>query len=65
MVCLLGLHDDQLILRSLLKNYMNGDSAYQLKQRYMANRNSMDSLLNIEVDKRILESVSTIIIVIT
>jgi len=56
MVYLFGLHDHQLILRDVLKNYINGSNAAELKKRYLANRLAVDSSLKIEADERILES---------
>jgi hypothetical protein len=58
MMYLFGLHDHQFILRGVLKNYLNGSSAAELKKRYMDHRLAVDSSLKIEADERILESVS-------
>ena len=45
MICLFGLHDDQLSLRCLLKKTLNGSLKNKLKSSYKAQMREQDEIL--------------------
>jgi hypothetical protein len=57
MLYLIGFHDNNNLLRDMLKNYLNGSAANELRERFMIYHKYMDELLSIESEDRILEEV--------
>jgi hypothetical protein len=61
MLYLIGFHDNNNLLRNMLKKYINGSAANELRERFMIYHKYMDeqlsSVLSIVRDDRVLEEV--------